>query len=546
MDSGPRWPLIAAIILLGICEWIWIIRSGTSRVHRWQAQFQAKSAQSAVTPWDPAKRHLFTRDEANAFLDAAKKAEAIRDPLQRCLAYPDPPRSHWSHDAVDAYCRYHYQPLISFAEVQQLIQGGRGAEVDRRMAQALQDQLTRSDAHGRLDRTFYEDFNNGSFDIRPTLDAWKRDSPDSAFAWAASGYAYVAMAYRARGGGYIADTPQSNIDAMDNLLAHADTDLRRAIELDPRLTPAYSAMINAGGLGLGRKYALDAARRGLAIAPDNYAIYSMLMWLEQPKWGGSLQSMQRLAAQAQTHAKDNPLLVLLQSAVPFYEVDNCQCDKPTERAAYPAAFDQVASSSYLARAGNSVDDRKHSEASVIYLSEALRFDWSLDDARLRRAYDLVDYDEAAWAVGETNALIAGAPRNEGALKVRAYAYESMNDYAHAERDYRAALVLDPDDVWTLGNLGDMLVHWTHDWDKGWDVAGRLIAAHPDDPYGWILCADIQVGQPRPGLKDTVDYFQAHFGGDPAMKRIATRMHAALIMQAHSGSHAATAKALSPG
>lgn len=104
MDSGPRWPLIAAIILLGICEWIWIIRSGTSRVHRWQAQFQAKSAQSAVTPWDPAKRHLFTRDEANAFLDAAKKAEAIRDPLQRCLAYPDPPRSHWSHDAVDAYC----------------------------------------------------------------------------------------------------------------------------------------------------------------------------------------------------------------------------------------------------------------------------------------------------------------------------------------------------------------------------------------------------------------------------------------------------------
>ncbi|GAB2550403.1 tetratricopeptide repeat protein [Rhodanobacter koreensis] len=543
---GPRWLLIVAIILLGIGEWAWGIWSGMAQITHLQTQMQARLAHlPAPIHLDPAKRHLFTRAEANTFLDAAKRAETIKDPLQRCLAYPDPPRSHWPHDAVSAYCHYRYQPVISFAEVQQLVQGGHAAEADRRLAQALQDQLTLPDAHGRLDRTFYEDFYNGSFDIRPTLDAWKRDSPNSAFAWAASGYAYVEMAYQARGGGYMADTPQSNIDAMDKLLAQADTDLRHAIKLDPRLTPAYSAMVKAGGLSLGRAYALDAARRGLAIAPDNYSIYSMQMWLEQPKWGGSLRAMRQLADQAQAHAKDNPLLVLLQSEEPFYEVDNCNCDKATELAAYPAALDQAASSGCLVKAGNSASGGEYPEVSLIYLSEALRFDPNQDDARIRRAYDLVDFDEAAWAVTEASGVIAASPRDENAFKVRAHAYESMDDYAHAEQDFRAALAIDPDDMWVLGQLGDMLVHWAHDWNKGWDVADQLIKLHPENPYGWILRADIQEHQPRAGLKDTVDYFESHFGSDPQMKKVATRMRAALILQTHSGGHV-VARAPSPG
>lgn len=544
---GPRWLLIVAIILLGVGEWAWGIWSGMTQMTQMQTQMQTRFAQlPAPIHLDPAKRHLFTREEANTFLVAAKQAETIKDPLQRCLAYPDPPRSHWSHDAVSAYCHYRFQPVISFAEVQQLIQSGHAAELDKRLAQALQEQLTVPEAHGRLDRTFYADFDNGSFDIRPTLDAWKRDSPNSAFAWAASGYAYVEMAYKARGGGYMADTPQSNVDAMDKLLAQADTDLRHAIKLDPRITPAYTAMVNAGGLSLGREYGLDAARRGLAIAPDDFAIYSMQMWLEQPKWGGSLASMRRLAEQAKSHAKDNPMLVMLQTGAPFYEVDNCNCNKETELAAYPAAMDQLSASSYLARAGDSASDGKYREVSLIYLSEALRFDQSLDDERIRRADDLVDFDEAAWAVTEASGLIAASPRNENAFKVRAHAYESMNDYVHAEQDFRAALAIDPNDMWVLGQLGDMLVHWSHDWNKGWDVADQLIKLHPENPYGWMLRADIQEHQPRAGLKDTVDYFEGHFGSDPRMKKIATRMRAALILQTHSGSHVVMAKAPSPG
>jgi tetratricopeptide (TPR) repeat protein len=535
MGSGPRWVLIVAIVLLGIGEWAWGIWSGMTQFHQMSAEMSAKFVkQQATIHLNDARKHLFTREETYDFLAKAKQAEAIKDPLQRCVAYPDPPGSHWSHEAVVAYCHYRYQPVISYAEVQSLIQSGHAAEVDSRLAQALQAQLTQPDAHGQLDRTFYEDFNDGSFDIRPTLDAWKRDSPGSAYAYAASGYAYVKMAYQARGGGYMADTPQSNVDAMDKLLAQADVDLRHAIELDPRVTPAYMGMINAGGLALGRAYGLDAAKRGLAIAPDNYSIYSMTMWLDQPKWGGSLEAMKRLAADAQVHAKDNPLLEMLQSEEPFYEVDNCECDKDTELAAYPAAFDQLATVKELVSAGEAANE-KHPEGLLIYLSEALRFDSVLDDERVRRAFTLVDYDEAAWAAAEASQVIAASPGDPDAFRARAHAYESLNDYAHAEQDFRAALALDPSDMWSLSQLGEMFVGWTHEWDKGWDVADQLIKAHPENPYGWILRAAIQERQPRAGLKDTVDYFAAHFGNDPAQAKELTRMRSALVMQAHSGS-----------
>ncbi|HWU74882.1 MAG TPA: DUF4034 domain-containing protein [Rhodanobacter sp.] len=547
MGSGPRWLLLTAIIVLGLGEFGWGLHLGMvgfkADLHAAALQHPAaRPPQRAnARPLPATKPHLFTRDEANAFLDKARKAEAIADPLQRCLAYPDPPGSHWSADAVRAYCHYRFQHVITFGEVQKLIQDGRAAEVDRRFAQMLQAQLTEPDARGRLDRAFYQDFNNGSFDIRPTLDAWTRDAPNSAFAWAASGYAYVQMAAKARGAEYMADTPQSSVDAMDKLLVLADSDLRHALALEPRLTPAYSAMINAGTLGLGHRYVADAARRGLAIAPDNLDIYDMLIWSYQPKWGGSLGKMSALAEQAQRQADKNPLLRMLQSARPYYEVDNCGCATALELAAYPAALDQLISSGNLLMAGNAARGNNHA-VSLIYLSEALRFNPALDYARMNRVYDLVDFDEAAWGVAEASHAIKALPRDGEPLKARAYAYMMQGDYSRAEQDYRAAFTLVPTDLESLARLGDLYVNQTHDWDKGWAVADQLIKARPDYPYGWMLRADIQQHQPRPGMQDTVEYFEQHFAGKNAqLHKIAVEMRSAMVLQNHSGAKVLAAK-----
>ncbi|WP_027484297.1 DUF4034 domain-containing protein [Rhodanobacter sp. OR87] len=535
MNSKQRGVLIAAIVLLGVGEGVWIAHSVYAQIGH---QEQLLMARQPTPPSLPAARE-FTRDEGYAFLAAAKKAEAIADPLQRCLAYPDPPDSHWSHDAVAAYCHYRMQPLLTFAEAQSLIQQGHAAELDRRLAAALQAQQTQPDSHGLLDRIYQEAFRNGSFDIRPTLDAWKRDSPHSAFALAASGMAYVAMAGEARGAQYMKDTPQDSVDAMHKLLAQADSDLRQAIALNPRLTPAYIALINAGGLGFGRAYTDAAIRSALAVAPDDYAIRSMAMWTLEPKWGGSLGAMDRFAAQAQAYTRTNPLMRLMLSERPYYQVDNCDCTQDAELAAYPAALDQLASITYLERAGLAADGNRNMAVPGIYLSEALRFGSEKDDVRTHRVSALVDFDEAAWAVADMSRLLAASPRHADALRARAYAYEMQADYAHAEQDFRALLAIDPDDMHVLPQLGDMFVNLAHDWAKGWAVADQLIREQPQNPYGWILRATIQKQQPRPGLDATANHLQAQFGKDPQIAKIIVRMRAAVALRKHAGIDART-------
>jgi len=541
MGSGPRWLLIAAIVLLGIVEWKWGVRSAMSQ---FTAHMNAESGRPYARPPVPVpKTHMFTRDEAYAFLAAAKRAETIKDPLQRCIAYPDPPGSHWSHDAVVAYCHFGLQSLpLSFAEAQTLIQNGQSAELDRRLAAALHAQQTQPDSHGLLDRIYHESFENGSFDVRPTLDAWKRDSPNSAFAWAASGVAYVAMAAAARGSNYMKDTPQDGVDSMDRLLAQADNDLRKAIALDPKVTPAHAALINAGALGFGRKYTDDAIAGAIAAAPDNYTIYGVAIWAQEPKWGGSLADMSRLAAQAQTHADDNPALKLMLSKRAFYEVSNCDCAQEVELASYPAAFDQVASVPDLMEAGDAAKDSQYPAVAAIYLSETLRFGPEFNDARVHRINALIDFGQAAWAVADATTMIAAWPSDSVLFEARAKAYDALNDYAHAEQDFRTMLALYPNDTRALVELGHLLVYRTHDWNGGWDVANQLIKAQPQSPYGWILRANIQQQQPRAGLKDTVEYFEAHFGGDPKLSQIITQMRSALILQTHSGNQVLAGKA----
>jgi tetratricopeptide (TPR) repeat protein len=544
MTSTQRGWLIVAIVVLGLCGLTWQVKSSiantvaalkTARI----AEAARLASQHAVpTSALTGKGHLFTNAEVYAFLAAAKQAEAIKDPLQRCLAYPNPPGSHWTPVAVNAYCQYRMQPLMSFDELQALIQNGQTAEADRRFAQMLAAQSTQPNARGRLDRTFDQDF-DGSFEVREVLDAWKRGSPKSAFAYAASGFAYEKMAHKARGSGYMQDTPLSNVESMDRLLQRADADLRQAIALDPRITPAYTAMIDAGALSLGRPYAMDAARRGLTVDPANFSIYSALLWFAQPKWGGSLRAMNDITARAQTHRSENPLMVLQLSKAPAYDkVDSCDCHSVQELATYPAIYDQVSTAQEMLYAASAAESSHHEELSVVYFSEALRFDPDLPDARLHRIDNLNNFDESQWAVDEANRLVNASPQDEEPIKARAYSYESLGDYKHAEQDMRTALSIDPGDEGALTELLNIYVDWTHEWDKAWDADNRLIQVSPGKPYGWVMRAEIQKQQPRAGLQDTVDYFATHFDVDPRDHKMLLDMRAALALQPKSVSQTA--------
>lgn len=501
---------------------------------------KAGTAPAPLLPPQP-KPHEFTSQEMQAFLAAATKAEDIADPLQRCLAYPDPPGSHWTHAAAAAYCQYRYQPIVTLAQVRDLIQHGHAAELDRLLGDALQAQLTQPQAAGRLDRIFYADFEEGSFDERLLIDAWKRASPDSAFAYAASGYSYVQMAYAARGGEYVQDTPQSQFEAMQRLLQQADADLQHALKLNPRITPIYGAMVRAGAFGLGKSYLLDAVHKGLQIDPASLSIYGFYLWAEEPQWYGSVAEMQRIVATSLRRADRNPLL-LLNKSEPLAYVANIQqcCGRPTDVANFPNVFDEVAGIDLLGPAGKLAAEHGQADMAMIYLSEAVRFDADDDASRYRLANLLARTNQARPLLEHAQRLLQAVPGNTQALALRSYAHLLLGDRVHAKQDLLAALAKDPDNTQILALLGRLYVYTTHEWDKGWEVADHLIRVRPEMAEGWRLRVSIQLHQPRPGLDDTIHYFLAHFGNDPQQRSATKEMHRILEAEAKGGE-----KALAP-
>jgi tetratricopeptide (TPR) repeat protein len=348
------------------------------------------------------------------------------------------------------------------------------------------------------------------------MDAWKRQDPNSPFALAASGTAYVAMAQQARGSEYAANTPQSSFDSMNRLLQRARTDLDAAVKLEPRVTPAYGAMVFAGALSGDVNYAFSAARQGLAVEPASYMIYARLVWMAQPKWGGSVLLMRRFIAAAQRHAKENPLLLVLRAENTGGEqsVEDTPCTPGSEYDLYKVLFAQPGKVGMLMSAGWSARHCNRPDLSLIFRSEVLRFDPSDIVHRQMRVSDLVAFGQSQWALSEGNALVALAPQDENSYEARGLAYESMGQADDAIADYEQALRIHPDDSWDLIELGNLYINSKHDWDKGWAMADRLLQVHPEEPRGWLLRARIQREQPRAGLDQTVSDFIARFGNSP--------------------------------
>lgn len=485
----------------------------------------------------PLATPAFTTDELRTFVTAATAAESIKDPLQRCLAYPDPPHSHWSHEAVVAYCRYRLQPMISTAEINALIRSGKTAELDRRFAAALQAQSIRPDAHGLLDAIYLQDFRYDEARERPLLDSWKHASPKSAFAYAASGYAYAQQAQDARGEGYADTTAPDSLQSMSQLLALAEDDLQKALALEPRLTPAYVAWIEGANVGRGRSFVENIGARALAAAPADYAINSDLVFANQSIWGGSPQAMEALANQAQAHAAENPLLTLLLTEAPFYQAANCQCDPTIQLSDYREIFDRLPTTAIMWRAGDLASTQGHPEMTAVYLAETLRFlayNPLASRARANLSFSLSYLGYPKWALAEANKVVAADPQSETGYKGRALADEMLKDYPKAIEALRRAVAIEPDGSWQLIELGGLYAYKTREWDKAWDISTQLTRKFANDPKGWLLRASIERDEPRAGLQNTYDEFNARFGNDPNQQNALAEMREAIRKQSGPG------------
>jgi tetratricopeptide (TPR) repeat protein len=467
----------------------------------------------------------FETAELNAFLAKVASAEAIGDPLRRCLAYPDPPGSHWPPDTIAAYCRYHNLPVVGLAEARSLIESGHADKLDRRLREALRLQRGDPDLRGLLDETYQLDFGSPMGDARKTLDSWKAQSPRSAFAYAASGYAYVNAAQAARGGKWIGLTSAAQLAAMRDLLALARKDLDRAVELDPHVTPIYKAMLMTAKLEGDDSYAEAAIRHGLEVDPANFSIYVHMMAMAEPKWGGSVSQMRQIADAASQYAHKNPLMRLLQPEPELQAARVCNCaDRNADPSAFRTILDRPVRATSLIDAANVAAHAKMTPLALVYKAEALRF--APESGTVRR--DLIALLSDAYLVNDlqdridpvarmlADREVRSEPSKSRSYLLRGEVYEMAGEFARAEPDLSRAVALAPDDIPELTQLA---THYTiiKQWEKAWNVSSHLIQVHPESLNGWLLREHIQRWQPRAGMRDTARYIVEHFRDDKSVR-----------------------------
>lgn len=341
----------------------------------------AATTQQAKDPFE-----VFTPEEMRDFVVAARKADAIKDPMKHCLNFPDPPGSHWSHAGVVAYCQYILQTTISLAEFDHLIMAGQAKELDRRFSSWEADPKAHPEA---LWHFLTSHFSAGDPYRQTLIESWKQQSPDSAYAYVVSGWNYTAMGWSARGGGDGDETPQESREGMANSMERARGDIAKAIRLNPKLTVPYANMINIGTATSDRAYAAQGMEEGLRIKASNYAVFVRLAFFASSRWQGTPELRQWILAQTEQIAREEPLFHVIPAIVFAYEaMIDYRAPVDGDWTIYKRVFDDVAQVSLLQLVGDTALRHRQYAVAYVYLSESSRFDPHVDvvnEGRVRAA-----------------------------------------------------------------------------------------------------------------------------------------------------------------
>jgi tetratricopeptide (TPR) repeat protein len=148
-------------------------------------------------------------------------------------------------------------------------------------------------------------------DVAAALEKWVRERP-SYRSYAARGIYEMNLGYRQRGQKFIRDTPPENLRRMEESFGRARGDLTAALRLNPKFTPAYTALILIAQADGERDEAQRTERQATREVPSTYYVRYTYMMTLRPEWGGSYAAMHAYAASLDAAAKLNPRIWSLQ------------------------------------------------------------------------------------------------------------------------------------------------------------------------------------------------------------------------------------------
>ena len=343
-----------------------------------------------------------------AYFAQVRQAEQIADPEKRCLAYPDLPGNQWPEGAAEWRCLTLRPPLVSLEEMETRLATPDGAAwLEQRLEAILEAHYNDPRERDRLFQVFaFFDSGERAGNIATQ---WLRQMPQSPFALTAMGKHRAAQGWGARGGAYVSETSPAQLKRMNQLFASAAPLLTDALKHEPRLTPACEALAAIGrqSSDVLQQQAQDQCLRA---DPLSYNVVWERMTAAMPKWGGSLQEMNKVGAYVVQHGPENPTLYSLLAEPPGYEA--MQMDTRLEgEESFIAASRAGPGARMMTSAGRALWDKGDPWTALVYFSQAMRFWPGSQEVSLLRGLVLHQLGDHARALEDLLPTVAEGPEN---------------------------------------------------------------------------------------------------------------------------------------
>lgn len=481
------------------------------------------------------------------YLIKARAAERIEDPLQRCLAYPDLPGNQWPQGHAEAHCRVHAIRVIDLEEIDAYLQRGDVAGLETRLDAYLARHFSRAD-HGEDIHFVFDHFSVANEQVDRISAKWLEMLPDSAYANLARGQYYRNLAWKSRGGKWASETPGENMRRMGGYAEMAIPHLRKAVDQNPRLMPAYVALLDIGMLDSRRRLAREAVERAAKHDPTCMDMARQRMRAAQPRWGGDYNEMLSIASELSQYVAMRPHLAIHVAAPYGDRGDRLSAEKQYTREAVDVldiAIRIGSNESHMRDAARVALNLPMEEGgpdswkALSLLLQESRFNAVSVWANSQIAWHLVRV-EPEWSLRHSSRVYADDPENTFGNYVLAAAYNNTGQYEAAEKHY---LVSAEGEGQRLASLRELSSMWLYGKEmdrkqaaaKAKPYIDRLLQVYPNDGRGWLYRIEQEAITNGRIEQERFERFLAVADrDDPMQAHAATRIEAMLEEMGASG------------
>lgn len=482
------------------------------------ALLSASAAVSQAAPPTSTAPFAAAPPELRAFFVAAKAADAIADPLARCMAFPDLPGNHWPAGLAQAHCHLAFDPAITLDVVKTHLENKDYAGLDALFQADLDKHFSKENFRETIHRDF-DDF-DGSPESNRVTRQWLDHAPDSAFALAARGTHLGNEAWKERGGKWSSETRDSNMARMSLLASMAIDLLKKSVEREPRLIHSYVRLINLGMVDSRNDVLQWAFERGEALDPGCRHLTLMKMISLEPRWGGDkrYRDMTAYAAHIAPYEERRPLVANTLSVIEADQASGVFANEQYKEkiallkpVTLRSSFFDVYQTLGMSMAYSNDPDRW---GELMYLLELYRFDEEDVKATPEVGRILSLVDEMDWAETVLAKAVKAHPDAGYAQVLFAGVAFELAHYAKAEAAYVAASK-DPE-TRRDGLEGLISVLQRSGKEAGARrYAGLLTTEFPQYGRGWRLLADtVRTSDPQAMIAALEKFVETADRSDP--------------------------------